>query len=101
MRKTLIGLCLLLLPLRADAATLSGFVTDRESGESLLYANVSVRGTSLGALTNPNGYYAVRAIPPGVHVVVFSFGGPELVRLHPVEPQGEQQRVRRTGGGQL
>lgn len=80
MRKTLIGLCLLLLPLRADAATLSGFVTDRESGESLLYANVSVRGTSLGALTNPNGYYAVRAIPPGVHVVVFSFVGYETRR---------------------
>ncbi|MDE2726545.1 MAG: hypothetical protein OXI19_00885, partial [Gemmatimonadota bacterium] len=50
---------LLLIPASAQAATISGFVTDRDSGEYLLAANVFLSGTSLGALSNDNGFYAI------------------------------------------
>ncbi len=71
---------LLLIPASAQAATISGFVTDRSSGEFLLSANVSLGGTSLGALSNENGYYAVTGIPAGTYVLVVSYIGYETYR---------------------
>ena len=59
------------------AATLSGFVTDGTSGESLPYSNVVLRGAAspLGALSNVDGYYAVQHIPPGEYTIVVSYIG--------------------------
>ena len=59
------------------AATLSGFVTDGTSGESLPYSNVVLRGgaSPLGALSNVDGYYAVQHIPPGEYTIVVSYIG--------------------------
>ena len=59
------------------AATLSGFVTDGTSGESLPYSNVVLRGGAapLGALSNVDGYYAVQHIPPGEYTIVVSYIG--------------------------
>ena len=59
------------------AATLSGFVTDGTSGESLPYSNVVLSGATspLGALSNVDGYYAVQHIPPGEYTIVVSYIG--------------------------
>ena len=59
------------------AATLSGFVTDGTSGESLPYSNVVLRGGAapLGVLSNVDGYYAVQHIPPGEYTIVVSYIG--------------------------
>lgn len=59
-RKLLLALfALLLLPalLLAQDGKLRGKVTDKESGEALVGANVTVEGTSLGAATDVNGEY--------------------------------------------
>ena len=52
---------------QTGAATLSGTVTDRKNGESLPYANVVLKwsGEPLGALSNVDGYFAVKRIVPG------------------------------------
>ncbi len=71
---------LLLISAPAHAATISGFVTDRTSGEFLLSANVFLSGTSLGALSNENGYYAITGIPAGSYVLVVSYIGYETHR---------------------
>ena len=71
---------LLLIPASAQAATISGFVTDRDSGEYLLAANVFLSGTSLGALSNDNGFYAITGIPEGSYVLVVSYIGYETYR---------------------
>ena len=77
----------------AQAATLSGFVTDADSGEALIRAAVAVEGLQYGAVSNNSGYYAVVQIPAGRHVVSAShagyqtrwdtlrFGADEAVRL--------------------
>ena len=71
---------LLLIHAPAQAATISGFVTDRTSGELLLSANVFLGGTSLGALSNENGYYAITGIPAGSYVLIVSYLGYETHR---------------------
>ena len=77
----------------AQAATLSGFVTDADNGEALILAAVVVEGLQLGAASNNSGYYAVKQVPAGMHVVSTShigyqtrwdtlrFGADEAVRL--------------------
>ena len=71
---------LLLIHAPAQAGTISGFVTDRTSGEFLLSANVFLGGTSLGALSNENGYYAITGIPAGSYVLIVSYVGYETHR---------------------
>lgn len=77
MRAMVFWLCLMLFPLHVQAATLSGFITDKENGESLPYANIAIKGTGLGAASNANGYYAIKAIPPGTYIVTCSYIGYE------------------------
>ena len=83
----------LLLAGSAQAATLSGFVTDADSGEALTRAVVAVEGLQLAAVSNTSGYYAVVQVPAGTHIVSAShlgyqtrrdtlrFGADEVVRL--------------------
>ena len=59
----------------AQAATLSGFVTDADNGEALSRATVAVEGLPLGAVSNNSGYYAVVQVPSGTHVVSASHLG--------------------------
>ena len=59
----------------AQAATLSGFVTDADNGEALILAVVVVEELQLGATSNNSGYYAVKQVPTGTHVVSTSHIG--------------------------
>lgn len=73
---------LLFLAAPAGAATLSGFVRDAESRESLSHATVIVRRDALttGALTNNEGYYAVPGLAPGTYLVSWNYVGYETGR---------------------
>ena len=68
---------LVAMPLAAQTpgATLSGFVTDADNGEALILAAVVVEGLQLGAVSNNSGYYAVKQVPAGTHVVSTSHIG--------------------------
>ena len=93
----------------APAATLSGFVSDADNGEALTRAAIAVEGLPLGAVSNNSGYYAVKQVPAGTHVVSAShagyqtrwdtlrFGADEIVRLNlalvPKPVVGEQIAV--------
>ena len=58
-------------------STVSGFVRDRSDGESLPNATVAVRfeRRNMGALSNTEGYYAIKGIPAGISVVAVSYIG--------------------------
>ncbi len=60
--------------------TISGFINDAQSGESLIGATVSVKGTSQGVSTNAFGYYALQ-LPKGHHTLLFSYVGFEAQRM--------------------
>ena len=57
-----------------DARTVSGTVTDAESGEPLPGVNVSVPETTTGAATNAQGRYRLR-VPSSADSLLFSFVG--------------------------
>jgi len=68
-----------------ESASLSGYVRDAETGETLIQANVTIQGTSRGAATNEKGYYTIQDLPSGTYTVLFSYIGyqsrTETIRL--------------------
>ncbi len=74
--KLVLLFCLLpVLALSQAAATISGFVTDVESGEALAGANVYLQDLDLGAAANLDGYYVINNVPPGVDTLLVSYIG--------------------------
>lgn len=64
---------------------LSGIVKDFESGESLPYAQIMVKGTSNGTSTNVDGYFTLFNVPSDTSVLEVMYLGYELkkYRLSP------------------
>ncbi|MCK4577490.1 MAG: TonB-dependent receptor, partial [Candidatus Marinimicrobia bacterium] len=46
---------------------IAGRITDRETGDPLIGANVIIDGTTLGAASNMDGYFVILNIPPGTY----------------------------------
>ena len=72
------ALMLLLVPqylLGQEKASISGFVTDATTGETLLLANVVLGGTTQGTATNNSGYYTLTGLDAGTYRVLCSFIG--------------------------
>ena len=61
-------------PPEIEYYTLSGFVNDTLSGESLIGASVFARGTPLGTITNAFGFYSLR-LPKDGYNVEYSYVG--------------------------
>ncbi len=74
--KTILFL-LLLLPAMALAQSgkLRGQITDQETGEALVGANIIITGTSYGAATDLNGEYIILNLVAGVYEVKASYIG--------------------------
>ena len=63
---------------------LSGSVTNKETGEPLIGANVMVEGTVLGAATDIEGNYFILQVPPGTYTVRFTMIGYQTVVMNDV-----------------
>ena len=88
MRKFLLFFSLFLVTLGASAQrTVTGKVMD-DKGEALIGANVLVKGSSVGTVTDFNGDYSI-TVPDGYDVLVISYTGYTT------------QEVQVTGSGQL
>ena len=55
--------------------TISGFVYSKNSGEPLPFANVILKGTTIGTATNIDGMFIIRDVKPGSYIVTASFSG--------------------------
>ena len=66
-----------LLPLYVGGTTgtIRGRVTDAATGRSLPYANVSVRGTASGTVTNTDGVYVISDVTAGSYTLQVSYMG--------------------------
>lgn len=78
LKKNLIFLFLLISThcLVAQNFTVSGYLRDADSGEELLYATVSVEGTTNGVTTNLYGFYSL-SLPPDKYTLQFNYLGYE------------------------
>ncbi len=63
-----------------NTGTVRGFVYDGESGEPMIFTNVYLEGTNLGAQTDVNGYFSISKIPVGDYVLASSFIGYDTAR---------------------
>src|SRR5262245_5890911 len=63
------ALCLVALPVSANAQAVTGKVTDA-AGVPLVSVGVSIDGTTLGATTRDDGTYRITGIPVGSRVVI-------------------------------
>ncbi|MEJ2505469.1 MAG: TonB-dependent receptor, partial [Ignavibacteriaceae bacterium] len=73
---------LLLIPILVYAGTtgkLKGKITDLDSGEPLVGANVLVLGTSFGAATDVNGEYTILNLDAGTYDVKASYIGYQTI----------------------
>jgi hypothetical protein len=81
MRRLLVSLlfCVLCgfatLPIFAQSASISGYVRDASTGETLLQASVVIAGTTNGVIANNSGYYTLAGLAPGAYTFTASFVG--------------------------
>lgn len=69
--------------------TLSGKVSDNQSGEDLIGVTIMVDEMQLGAVTNTYGFYSL-TLPKGIHKVLFSYIGYESIE-HTIDFSGDQK----------
>jgi len=53
-----------------NPGSVKGFVYSKETGEPVLFTNVYLKGTTLGAATDVNGYYSITKVPAGDYVLM-------------------------------
>ncbi len=74
---SLVGLLLLSFSLTvfSQSANVRGFVYTKDNGEPVLFTNVYLKGTTIGASTDVNGFFSITKIPPGTYTLMISFMG--------------------------
>ena len=56
--------------LLAQNGTIRGFIYEKGSGEPVIFTNVYLKGTTIGAATDVNGYFSITKVPSGTHVLM-------------------------------
>ncbi|MFN1836151.1 TonB-dependent receptor [Balneola sp. MJW-20] len=93
------GLLLLLLSLlpaflqAQSTASISGYVRDAETGETLISANVALQELNKGASTNTLGYYTITNIPAGRYKLLATYIGFRLSSQEITLEAGEKLRL--------
>ncbi len=95
MKKLFILSLILLLPLAlfAQRGTIVGKVTDSNTGDELVGANVIIKGTSIGAASGMNGAYKISTVPPGSYTLRASFMGYKMAEKDVQVTAGQEVTV--------
>ncbi|MBT3621254.1 MAG: TonB-dependent receptor [Flavobacteriales bacterium] len=77
MRKLLFLLSILLLTATAFSqnGNIRGFVYDKSSGEPIMFCNVFLKGTTIGAPTDINGMYNITKVAAGDYTIMVTYIG--------------------------
>lgn len=81
--------CLFSEPVLGQTATVVGKVTDSETGQSLIGANVMVAGTSIGSATDIEGNFEISNLRAGINILRASFIGYSAQELTVTLAEGE------------
>jgi len=65
---------------RAQSVTFRGTVTEKNTGDPVVGANVCFTGTTLGTVTNPDGHFELRHVKPGDYELIISCIGFHRIR---------------------
>ncbi len=72
----LLVLLMFCIPAELAAQTrgsVKGHLTDAQSGEPLMFANIALKGTTTGTVTDTEGNYLMNNIKPGTYTLIFSY----------------------------
>ena len=66
----------------AQSGTIRGFVYDKSTGEPIMFCNVFLEGTTVGAPTDVNGMYNIAKVTAGKYTMVVTYLGYDLSLIH-------------------
>ena len=72
--------CVLTLAVAFAQGTIRGTIADKESGEAIIFANVTLEGTSFGTTTDINGFFSLSQVPEGKYQIVSTYLGYDTLR---------------------
>lgn len=78
--------------IKEELLTLSGYIEDQESGESLIGATAAIPGTARGAVTNAFGYYAL-PLERGDNQLQYSYVGYQQKELNLALEKDQRQNI--------
>ncbi|SDE37295.1 TonB-dependent receptor [Pedobacter soli] len=89
-RRTALTVLVLFLGITAYAQTgkISGVVSDKKTGETLIGVTVKIKGTTKGVSTDVDGKYVLQAMANGKHTLEFSYVGYQTKEVSDVEVKG-------------
>lgn len=95
MKKLFIFVLILMLPvvLFAQKSTISGNVTDANTGNALIGANVVIKGTNLGAASGMDGFFKIPSVPAGTYLLRASFMGYKMLEQEVTVTSGQAAAV--------
>ena len=64
-----------------NTGTIRGFVYDDGSGESVIFTNVYIQGTTIGSTTDVNGYFSITDAPVGKQTVICTALGYDTAKV--------------------
>ncbi|WP_378186318.1 TonB-dependent receptor domain-containing protein [Aquimarina sp. W85] len=74
-----------------DKGAISGTILDKEAGDQPLpFANIIVKGTSIGTASDFDGLYTLENIPVGTYTLEISFTGYETITLDNIDVSKDQ-----------
>jgi TonB-linked SusC/RagA family outer membrane protein len=79
-------------PAFAQLGTVKGMITDAQTGEAMVGANVFLEKTSYGAASDNKGVYTIQNVLQGSYTLVVSYIGYEQFR-QPVSVQGDKTTI--------
>jgi hypothetical protein len=80
----------------SQKATVSGVILDKEfNNEPLAFANITLKGTTIGTSTDENGKYTL-SVSPGSHTLVIGFLGYKTVEIPITVKANEKKTVNYT-----
>jgi len=89
-RKTALTMLVLFLGITAYAQTgkISGVISDKKTGETLIGVTVKIKGTTKGVSTDVDGKYILQAMANGKYTLEFSYVGYQTKEVSEVEVKG-------------
>lgn len=72
----------------AQTGKISGVVSDKKTGETLIGVTVKIKGTTKGVSTDVDGKYVLQAMANGKHTLEFSYVGYQTKEVSDVEVKG-------------
>jgi len=76
-----------------DGASVNGYITDAETGETLLTANIALVEVNRGTSSNTSGYYTITNIEPGTYTLAASYIGYRRFEREISLEDGENLRI--------